>query len=127
MENPIALIEAHKRRVDKLNENVEIGPNEISLDLLRAVYRSNHLPLHNRMRAAISALPHEVPKLGISVVVNDADIATRLDKALARIANAERKTINAETVVKPEPEPQPSAPMAPSLNRLYNKKLYRRI
>src|SRR5215467_5860585 len=81
-----SLIEDDRRRQDP--ENVEIGPDEISLDLLRAVYRSNRLPLTTRMRAAISALKHEVPTLGISVVVNDDDIATRLDRALARIAAA---------------------------------------
>src|SRR5262249_2322876 len=80
----------HRRHI--VDENVEIGPNEISLDLLRAVYRSNHLPLHTRMRAAMAALKHEVPTLGVSIVVNDADIAARLDRAIARIANAEKKT-----------------------------------
>jgi hypothetical protein len=53
-------------------ENVEIGPNDLSLDLLRAVYRANHLPLTTRMRAAISALKHEVPALGVQFVVNEA-------------------------------------------------------
>jgi hypothetical protein len=117
----------HQRLVD---ENVEIGPNETSLDLLRAVYRANHLPLSTRMRAAISALKHEVPALGISVVVNDDEIATRLDKALARIAATNGKAVTAERVVSdptPIPEPQPAPPTPAPLNRLYNKRLYRRI
>jgi len=29
-------------------ENVEIGPTDLSIDLLRAVYRANHLPLTTR-------------------------------------------------------------------------------
>src|SRR6516164_1003986 len=66
-------------------ENVEIGPNEISLDLLRAVYRSNYLPLTTRMRAAISALPHEVPRLAVTAVVSEQDFATVLDRRLKRI------------------------------------------
>jgi hypothetical protein len=74
---------ARQRR--EMNENVEIGPNEISIDLLRAVYRSNHLPLHTRMRAAISALPHEVPRLAVTAVVSEQDFATVLDRRLKRI------------------------------------------
>jgi len=114
-------------------ENVEIGPNDISLDLLQAVYRNNQLPLTTRMRAAISALKHEVPTLGISVVVNDDDIATRLDRALARIAaannNAYEPVNGGEAITEPtiEPEPKPSPPMPAPLNRLYHKRLYRRI
>src|SRR5262249_2772154 len=105
----------HRRHI--VDENVEIGPNEISLDLLRAVYRSNHLPLHTRMRAAMAALKHEVPTLGVSIVVNDADIAARLDRAIARIANAEKKTINGNATNRTiEPEPRPSPPMPAPLN-----------
>src|SRR6516164_8434946 len=122
----------HQRRVNGMNaENVEIGPTDLSIDLLRAVYRNNQLPLTTRMRAAISALKHEVPTLGISVVVNDDDIATRLDRAIARIAAANnQKVINGRTVVPEptiQPEPKPSPPLPAPLNRLYNKKLYRRI
>jgi hypothetical protein len=115
------------------SENVEIGPNDLSIDLLRAVYRANHLPLHTRMRAAISALKHEVPTLGISVVMNDDDIATRLDRALARIAAAANNNANepvngGETITEPtiEPEPRPSPPMPAPLNRLYSSR-FRRI
>ena len=114
-------------------ENVEIGPNDLSIDLLRAVYRANQLPLTTRMRAAISALKHEVPTLGISVVVNDDDIATRLDRALARIAaanNNANETVNgAEVITEPTigPEPKPSPPMPAPLNRIYDKRRYRRI
>jgi hypothetical protein len=67
-------------------QEIEIPPDGISLDLLRAVYRSNHLPLTVRLRAAVAALPHEVPRLGVSFVVNDNDIAALLDQRLKRIA-----------------------------------------
>jgi len=123
----------HQRQVNRVNvENVEIGPTDLSLDLLRAVYRANHLPLTTRMRAAISALKHEVPMLGISVVVNDDDIATRLDRALARIAAASnnQNVING-TVTEPEPtfqpEPQSPPPTPNPLTRLYSPRFRRRI
>ena len=77
------------------------------------------------MRAAISALPHEVPRLAVTAVVSDQDFATKLDKAIARIANAEKKTINGDVVVtetKPEPEPQPSLPIPAPLYRIYDKR-----
>ena len=111
-------------------ENVEIGPNDLSIDLLRAVYRANHLPLTTRMRAAISALKHEVPTLGISVVVNDDDIATRLDRALARIAATNNQNVvnGAATIPEPtiQPEPRPSPPLPAPLTRLYSSR-FRRI
>jgi len=112
-------------------ENVEIGPNDISLDLLRAVYRNNQLPLTTRMRAAISALKHEVPALGVQLVVNDSDIATRLDRAIARIAAANNQNVVNGSELVSEPtlieEPRPTPPTPAPLNRLYNKRLYRRI
>jgi len=111
-------------------ENVEIGPNGLSLDLLRAVYRNNQLPLTTRMRAAISALKHEVPTLGISVVVNDDAIATRLDRALARIAATNNQNVvnGAATIPEPtiQPEPRPSPPLPAPLTRLYSSR-FRRI
>ena len=84
------------------------------------------------MRAAISALKHEVPSLGISVVVNDDDIATRLDRALARIAATNNSPNNhangAEVITEPtiEPEPRPSPPLPAPLNRVYSSR-FRRI
>jgi hypothetical protein len=74
----------------------------------------------------MAALKHEVPTLGVSIVVNDADIATRLDRAIARIANAEKKTINHVATRTIEPEPRPSPPMPAPLNRLYSSR-FRRI
>src|SRR5215470_13966404 len=117
----------------KWDNSAEVGPNDISLDLLRTVYRANHLPLTTRMRAAISALPHEVPKLIATAVMNENSFSDLLDRRLKRIEQRkllENKTITGEKIVS-EPklieEPKPAPPMAPALNRLYNKKLYRRI
>ena len=86
MENPIALIEAHQRRIDKMNEEeIEIPPDGLSIDLLRAVYRCSSLPLTTRLRAAIAALKHEVPALIATAVVNEGSFADLLDRRLKRI------------------------------------------
>src|SRR5262245_26390985 len=69
---------------DDPNE-IEIPPDGISLDLLQAVYRNPSLTLATRMRAAIAALPHEVPRLAVTAQITDNDIATLLDKRIARL------------------------------------------
>jgi len=43
------------------------------------------------MRAAIAALPHEVPKLAVTAVVADNDVATLLDSRLKRIEEMKRE------------------------------------
>src|SRR5262249_39721536 len=73
--------------LDRIEEKSRgwLGTDENSLDLCRKVYRNNTLPLPTRIRAAIAALPHEVPKLGVSVNVNlGDDFASQLDRAIAR-------------------------------------------
>jgi hypothetical protein len=65
-------------------EEIEIPPNGISLDLLRAIYRSKDIPLSVRMRAAGMALPHEVPRLMVSAQVSENDFATLLDQRIKR-------------------------------------------
>src|SRR6516162_1736024 len=111
---PDLVYEAPKKQSD----NIEIGPNDISIDLLRAVYRANHLPLHTRMRAAMAALKHEVPALMATSIVSEGGFAELLDRRLARINEMkllENKTINSEKVIAeptidPPPTPTPSLP-----------------
>ena len=85
MENPIALIEAHQRRVDEMNGEVELPPNATALDLLQIVYRSAALPLTTRLRAAMAAIAYETPKLAVTAVVQEQDLATVLDRRLERL------------------------------------------
>src|SRR6516165_8098783 len=114
-------------------ENIEIGPNDISIDLLRAVYRANHLPLHTRMRAAMAALKHEVPALIATAVVNEGSFAEILDRRIARLNEMkllENKTINGEPAITeptPEPTPTPTAPLPAPLSRLYTNRFRRRF
>ena len=118
---------------DKKPQEIEIPADGISLDLLRAVYRNNQLPLTTRMRAAIAALPFESPKLAVTAVVSEQDFATVLDRRLKRIEEMkllENKVVSGEPVIIDraiDPEPQPSPPMPAPLNRIYDKRRYRRI
>jgi|SRR6516165_950161 hypothetical protein len=81
---------------------VEIPSDGISLDLLRAVYRNPSLALTTRMRAAIAALPHEVPKLAVTAVMTDNDFATLLDRRLKRIEEMKTSAIEATPVIDGE-------------------------
>jgi|SRR5262249_34563761 len=86
----------------KKQQEIEIPPDGISLDLLRAVYRSNQLPLTTRMRAAIAALPFESPKLAVTAVVSEQDFATILDRRLKRIEEMKANAIEATPVIDGE-------------------------
>jgi|SRR6266498_3656788 hypothetical protein len=70
---------------DRKESPMEIGPNGMSIDLLRAVYRNSSLALPVRLRAAIAALPHETPRLAVTAVVNEQDFATLLDRRLKKM------------------------------------------
>jgi hypothetical protein len=87
---------------EKKQQEIEISADGISLDLLRAVYRSNQLPLTTRMRAAIAALPFESPKLAVTAVVSEQDFATVLDRRLKRIEEMKANAIEATPVIDGE-------------------------
>jgi hypothetical protein len=54
------------------------------------------------MRAAISALPHEVPRLAVTAVVSEQDFATVLDRRLKRIEEMKATAIEATPVIDGE-------------------------
>jgi hypothetical protein len=66
---------------------VTVGPEAGSLDLLRAVYRDETLPLRVRMRAAEAALPFERPKLAavLSASISGEDFGEALERARKRM------------------------------------------
>jgi len=122
MENPITLIEAHKKRVSEMNEEIEIGPNDISIDLLRAVYRANHLPLHTRMRAAMAALKHEVPALVATAVVNENSFAELLDRRLKRLEEMKLLEANGVKIIDAQPHPvETKPPLARTPDRRFRR------
>jgi hypothetical protein len=67
---------------------IDIGDG-MSIDLLRAVYRSASIPLPVRLRAAIAALPHETPRLAVTALVNEQSFAELLDRRLKHMAQIE--------------------------------------
>jgi hypothetical protein len=88
---------------------IDIGKG-MSIDLLRAVYRNPSIPLPIRIRCAVAALPHEVPRLQVSALVNEQSFAEILDRRLKRIKEIENgngKLIEAPTQ---EVEIQPMLP-----------------
>lgn len=89
---------------------IELGPNGMSLDLLRAVYRNSAIPLSTRIRCAVAALPHEFPRLQVTAQVTDQDFATLLDQ---RIKNMER--VNKGLI---EAKPAPPVEVKPPMPRL---------
>jgi hypothetical protein len=82
----------------------EIDP----LNFLKAVYMDAKLPLSVRMRAAIELLPFTHPKLAVTAMVTENDIATLLDRRLKRIEamNGKPQTIDQTIEAKPPPLPR---------------------
>jgi hypothetical protein len=89
-------------------ELIELAPGEISLDLLRRVYRSTQQPMSMRMRAAIEALPFEVPKLSATVIatMDGKTFAEALERCIERSqsppqSNGSVQELPAEELKKP--------------------------
>lgn len=63
-------------------KEIELPANGMSLDLLRAVYRSSAIPLSVRMRAAMACLPFETPKLMAVAQLTENSFAELLDRRI---------------------------------------------
>ena len=84
-----SLIEDEVRK----REGVELPPDGMSLDLLRAVYRNSSIPLSTRIRCAIAALPFETPKLAVTAQVSEQDFATVLERRLNHLKQIEEMAV----------------------------------
>src|SRR5262245_20821813 len=104
-----------------------------TLSCINEEYINSECPLAVMIRAAIEVLQFTHPKLAVTAVVSEQDFATVLDRRLKRIEQMkllEKKTINGNAVVSEmtiKPEPQPAPPTPAPLNRIYDKRRYRRI
>jgi hypothetical protein len=103
----------------RTEDEIEIPPNRTSLTLLQAIYKSPAMPLHTRMRAAISALPHEHPRLGITFqTTNETDFARLLDE---RIARHQSKVIEPPQIEHQPPAVEIKRPLARTADRRFRR------
>jgi len=86
----------------------------------------------------MACLPFQSPKLLATAIIQEHDFATLLDQRLARLQEMKlngAKGINEPKVIdQPEPDPAPEPPidLAPKptpapLNRVYDKRMWRRF
>src|SRR5262249_35089513 len=106
----------------KEDKQLDLGPTASSLDLLQAVYRDPSLPLSTRMRAAISALPHEVPRLVGTAQVPDMGLAEFLDRRLKRLEEMKLIEANGAKVINAQPQPvETKPPLARTPDRRFRR------
>jgi hypothetical protein len=75
--------------------------------MLRAVYRNPSIPLPVRIRCAVAALPHEVPRLQVTAQVNEHSFAELLE---ARIKKFEAMNGQTQVIDPPQIEAKPVLP-----------------
>jgi hypothetical protein len=96
IDRQLTRIEARQRAVEQV-----IGSVEDAHSLLRSVYSNPDVPLQTRIKAAVEAIPFELPKLAVSAVIEGKDFAGRLEKAIARSHELDR--MNGAKVIEAKP------------------------
>jgi hypothetical protein len=82
----LATVDGALAELEEEEELVELAPGEASLDFLQRIYRSTQQPMSLRMRAAIEALPFEVPKLSATAIatMDGKSFAEALERCIER-------------------------------------------
>jgi hypothetical protein len=88
-------------------------PTLDALRYLQLVYRGQVQAEGQRMRAAIAALPFEVPRLNINANVGSQDLGDRLERAIKR--SGVNLTIEHAPQPRVLPAPEPTSPVGPML------------
>jgi hypothetical protein len=81
-------------------------PESSKLDALRylqMIYRDPQLSTAVRMRAAGLAIPYEMPKLAVTAVVTDQDVATILDQRIKRFEEMRLLEANDAKIIEAQP------------------------
>jgi hypothetical protein len=99
---------------------LQLRPDAMSIDLLRAVYRNPSIPLPVRLRAAIAALPHETPRLAVMGLVNEQSFAELLERRLRHMAQIEANGNQPQQIEQPETI-EATRPMARTVDRRFRR------
>jgi hypothetical protein len=99
---------------------LDFPPNGQSIDLLRAVYRKPSIPLPVRIRCAVAALPHEVPRLQVTAQVNEQSFAELLERRLRKIEAMNGKP-QPQTQVIDHPQIEVSKPLPRVADRRFRR------
>ena len=98
-------------RIEAQQTPLDFPPNGMSIDLLRAVYRNPSIPLPVRIRCAVAALPHEVPRLQVTAQVNEQSFAELLEARIKKFDAMNGKQIERTQVIdQPQIEAKPVLP-----------------
>ena len=100
-------------------------PGTLKLDALRflqMIYRDPQLSTAVRMRAAISALNYEVPRLAVTAQITEQDFATLLDRRLKRIEELKLLAADGAKVIDAKPQPvETKPPLARTPDRRFRR------